>query len=191
LSDVRKSIFLTSNDNAWPPLTDDAWSNWFSQFASTVFRGVPDIGHIKRWSLGTYTPKAKCPVISEEDTPNAQKRAKHPTPLDFFEHLTKKRAHGSPDSLVFIAHVDESDDEDMWNEEPSMHSRAAAPSLEPQGCQADLFFVVKLKPLRNENNPLSNQSLSPASFAGTFMNTISETVFNPQHSTGSDLFSLT
>jgi hypothetical protein len=172
-------------------MTDDAWSNWLSQFAGAVFRGVPDIGPIIRWSLGTYTPKAKGHIISEEDTPNAQKRGKYPTPLDFFEHLTKKKGHGSPDSLVFIAHVDvdESDDEDMWHEEPPMSLRTAAPSLVPKNCQADLFAVVNWKPLQNENKQLSNQSLSPASFAGTFMNTITKIVFNLRHSTGSGPFS--
>src|SRR5947207_15650106 len=101
-------------------MMDDTWSNWLSQFAGTLFHGVPDIRHIKRWSLGTYTAKAKGPVISEEDTPNAQRRGKYPIPLDFFEHLMKKKGHSSLDSLILIMHVNESDDEVMWNEEPSM-----------------------------------------------------------------------
>jgi hypothetical protein len=192
LSNVRKSIFLTSNDSPWPPLmTDDAWSNWLSQFAGNMFRGVQDIGRIKKWSLGTYTPKAKGPVISEEDTPNAQKRGKYPTPLDFFEHLTNKKGHGSPDSLVLIAHVDESDDEDMWNEEPSTSLRTAEPLLVPQSCQADLFPVVNWKALQNNNNQLSKQTLSKASFAGRFMNMITNPICNPRHSIGSGLFSST
>lgn len=170
-------------------MTDDAWSDWLSKFAGTMFRGVPDIGRIKRWSLGTYTPKAKDYIISEEDTPNAQKRGKYPTPLDFFEHLTKKKGHGSPDSLVLIAHVDESDDEDTWNEEPSTSLRIIESSLVSQNCQADLFPLVNWKALQNDNNQLLKQTLSMASFAGMFMNMIINIICNPRNSIGSDLFS--
>ena len=80
------------------------FSNWLSQFAVSVFRGVSDIEHVTHWSLGTYTPKAKAPVISEEDTPTIQRIRAFKTPFDYFEDLLKRTSYASPDSLVLIAH---------------------------------------------------------------------------------------
>ena len=131
LSNVRRSVFVTS-DSSWPPspVDDEAWSKWLNQFADTVFRGVPSIGDISRWSLGTYTPKTQGPIISEEDTPNAEMIRIYKTPLEFLEDLLRKTSNGSPDSLVLIAYVDASNEVDMLSPESSFDTLSLSLILE-------------------------------------------------------------